>query len=240
MDSKNLKRICTICARGGSKGVKNKNIRTLAGKPLIAFTIEQAWQTNLFDEIAVSSDSSEILEVASRYGIRHLIVRPAELATDSAAKLPAITHCVRSVESILKTEFDTIVDLDATSPLRNVDDIKGAVELLETKLVSNVITASPARRSPYFNLVELGGDDVVRLSKQSEKPIVRRQDAPKCFDMNASIYVWSRKGVFDFPTIFNFDTRLFVMPEERSIDIDSELDFEIVELLMKKSLDAKK
>ena len=94
--------------------------------------------------------------------------------------------------------------------------------------------------SPYFNLVELGEDDIVRLSKKLDKPIVRRQDSPKCFDMNASIYVWTRQALIDFPTVFNFDTRLFVMPEERSVDIDNELDFEIVEFLMMKKLYAEK
>ena len=209
-----MRRICTICARGGSKGVKNKNFRDLAGKPLLAHTIEQANESNLFEEIAVSSDSPEILEVANKYGVRHLINRPAELATDTAAKLPVIVHCLKEVELKLNSTFDIIVDLDVTS--------------------------SPARRSPYFNLVELGEDDIVRLSKKLDKPIVRRQDSPKCFDMNASIYVWTRQALIDFPTVFNFDTRLFVMPEERSVDIDNELDFEIVEFLMMKKLYAEK
>ena len=127
-----------------------------------------------------------------------------------------------------------VVDLDATSPLRLVADIQDAVAMLEREKVSNVITAAPARRSPYFNLVELGEDGVVGLSKPLRKSIVRRQDSPKCFDMNASIYVWRRAALFDNPTVFNADTRLFVMPEERSTDIDNELDFEIVEFLMRK------
>ena len=92
-----------------------------------------------------------------------------------------------------------IVDLDATSPLRLAEDIQGAVDLLEHNNVSNVITAAPARRSPYFNLVELADDGVVRLSKSLEKPIFRRQDSPQCFDMNASIYVWTRAALFASP-----------------------------------------
>lgn len=229
-----MSRICTICARGGSKGVKNKNIRDLAGKPLIAYTLEQARASGLFDLIAVSSDSLDILNVARAYGADLLVERPAELATDIAAKLPVIRHCVEEAEKAGEKRFDVVVDLDATSPLRLVEDIKGAVNLLESEKVSNVITAAPARRSPYFNLVEVGEDGVVRLSKPLGKPIVRRQDSPKCFDMNASIYVWQCAALFGYPTVFNADTRLFVMPEERSADIDNELDFEIVELLMKK------
>lgn len=232
-----MRRVCTICARGGSKSVKNKNIRDLAGKPLIAYSLEQARASQLFDMIAVSSDSLEILEVARRYGADLLVERPAALATDTAAKVPVIRHCVAEAERISGKRFEVVVDLDATSPLRRVEDIRGAVELLERKHVSNVITAAPARRSPYFNLVELAEDGVVRLSKPLGKPIVRRQDSPKCFDMNASIYVWQREALFDYPTVFNADTLLFVMPEERSTDIDNELDFEIVELLIKKQKD---
>ncbi len=229
-----MSRICTICARGGSKGVKNKNIRELAGKPLIAHTIDQARSSGLFELIAVSSDSSEILDTARRYGADLMVERPPELATDTADKLPAIRHCVQDAEKHAGKRFDVVVDLDATSPLRLPEDICGAVDLLETRGVSNVITAAPARRSPYFNLVELGADEVVRLSKPLARAIVRRQDSPPCFDMNASIYVWRRDALFNHPTVFAADTRLFVMPEERSTDIDSELDFEMVELLMKK------
>ena len=229
-----MKRICTICARGGSKGVKNKNVRELTGKPLIALSLQQARESGLFSLIAVSSDSTEILDVASSFGADLVIERPAALASDTAAKIPAIRHCVEQAEHFLRGRFDVIVDLDVTSPLRLAEDILGAVDLLERNHVSNVITAAPARRSPYFNLVELGDDGVIRLSKSFEKPIVRRQDSPQCFDMNASIYVWTRTALFECPTLFNADTRLFVMPEERSIDIDSELDFEIVELIMKK------
>ena len=229
-----MSRICTICARGDSKGVKNKNIRDLVGKPLIAYTLEQARASGLFDLIAVSSDSPAILDMARDHGADLLVERPAKLATDTAAKLPAIRHCVEGAEQVNGERFDVVVDLDATSPLRLVADIQDAVAMLEREKVSNVITAAPARRSPYFNLVELGEDGVVRLSKPPAKPLVRRQDSPKCFDMNASIYVWRRAALFDNPTVFNADTRLFVMPEERSTDIDNELDFEIVEFLMKK------
>ena len=231
MDKK-MNRICTICARGGSKGVKGKNVKLLNGKPLIAYSIEQARNSGLFDVIAVSSDSEQILEVAEIYGADSLIRRPDELATDTAAKLPVIRHCVAEAERQHQRTFDILVDLDATSPLRLTDDIRNAVTLLDVSGAGNVITAMPARRSPYFNLVELDAQGIVHLSKPLITPVVRRQDAPKCFDMNASIYVWRRQVLFETPSLFNADTRLYVMPEERSIDIDSELDFRFVEFLM--------
>ncbi len=227
-------RLCTICARGGSKGVKNKNIRDLLGKPLIAHTIVQAKKAGIFQGIAVSSDSDEILAAAREWGADYLIKRPDELATDTAAKIPVIQHCVTEVERLTKKKFDTIVDLDATSPLRLPEDIVAAVNLLEENNVSNVITGMPARRSPYFNMVELDENGVAKLSKKLEKPVIRRQDAPKCYDMNASIYVWKQNELISRGTIFNKDTLLYVMPEERSIDIDSPLDFEFVEFLARR------
>lgn len=231
MDNK-LTRLCTICARGGSKGVKGKNVRLLLGKPLIAHSIQQAKDSGLFQAVAIDSDSEQILDIAREWGADYLIKRPDELATDQAAKLPAIRHCVSEVERLIGRNFDVIVDLDATSPLRTPNDIVQCVRLLEEIGVSNVITGAPARRSPYFNLIEVDKQGVARLSKSLETPVVRRQDAPKCYDMNASIYVWRRESLYTNPTIFNADTSLYVMPEERSIDIDSELDFRFVEFIM--------
>lgn len=231
-----MRRLCTVCARGGSKGITSKNIRQLLDKPLIAYSLEQARNCGLFEMIAVSSDSSAILDAARRYGADLLVERPLELATDTAAKVPAIRHCVETAERHAGMRFDVLVDLDATSPLRLPEDIVGAVNLLEERKISNVITAAPARRSPYFNLVELGSDGIVRLSKPLPRQVHRRQDAPPAYDMNASIYVWRRDALFEDPSVFRPDTALYVMPEDRSVDIDSELDFRIVELLLSERL----
>jgi CMP-N,N'-diacetyllegionaminic acid synthase len=230
--------LCTICARGGSKGVPGKNIRDILGKPLIAYTIEQARQSGLFSNIAVSSDSEKILAAAKAFGADILVRRPDELASDSAPKVPAIHHCLATAERQLGRQFAVFVDLDATSPLRLPEDIVGAVNLLEQRGVSSVVTGTPARRSPYFNVVELDERGVVHLSKDLARPVVRRQDAPPCYDMNASIYVWRRDVFCRNPAVFYDDTLLFEMPEERSIDIDSELDFEIVRMLLIKRAQA--
>lgn len=227
-----MTRLCTICARGGSKGVKGKNVRTLAGRPLIAHSVEQAKASGLFDLVAISTDSAEIWEAAKAAGADLLVERPAELATDTAAKLPVIRHCVAEVEARTGRRFDTLVDLDATSPLRDPADIVDCVRLIEEEGAGNVVTAMPARRSPYFNMIELDAEGRVRLSKPPTTAIVTRQSAPKCYDMNASIYVWTHAALFDRDGLFHDDTRLHVMPEERSIDIDGEVDFLLVELLV--------
>ena len=101
-----MRRICTICARGGSKGVKGKNFRILNGKPLIAYSIEHAVSSGIFDVISVSSDSNEILEVANKFGVDVCIRRPEELSSDQSGKLPAIRHCVEETEKIFNTKFD--------------------------------------------------------------------------------------------------------------------------------------
>ena len=128
-----MHKICSICARGGSKGVKNKNIRFLSGKPLIAHSIIQAKNTGLFDIIAVSSDSDEILDVANQWGADYLIKRPPEMAADHSPKVPAIQHCILEAEKLFGAKFEMIVDIDATSPLRLPEDINAAVRLLEQK-----------------------------------------------------------------------------------------------------------
>lgn len=229
---KNIKRLCTVCARGGSKGVRNKNIRPLDGVPLILHTLEQAQESNLFNAIAVSSDSDEILQIASKWGCDYVVKRSAELASDEAPKLPAIRQCVLQVENFAGTKFDTLVDLDATSPLRLPEDIRNAVKILEDGRFENIISVMPSRRSPYFNMVEIDSDGRVGLSKKAHAEISRRQDAPKCYDMNASIYVWRRDSLFTNEALFSPGTRAYIMPEERSVDIDSELDFLLVEMLM--------
>lgn len=227
-------RLCSICARGGSKGVRNKNLIEIAGIPLIGHSLRVARDSKLFSHIAVSSDSKEILEVAKNFGADLLIERPEELASDTAAKLPAIQHCFLSSEKMSGVRFTTICDLDSTSPLRIVSDIVGAVDLLESKKQGNVITGAKSRRSPYFNLVEVLPDGRVGLSKTPDHPIVRRQDAPRTFDMNASIYVWTRDSLLGSKTVLTDKTWLFEMPEDRSLDIDSIFDLELVEFLLMK------
>ena len=204
-------------------------------KPLIVYSIEQAIATKLFDQIVVSSDSKEIREVALANGATFCVDRPAELATDTAPKLPAIKHCVENAEEKFG-QFEVIIDLDATAPLRESSDIIGALELLQSAQADNVITGTPAHRSPYFNLVETDVNGIVSLSKPPANVVARRQDSPQCFDMNASIYVWRRQALFANENLFTGNTRLFVMPRERSLDIDSQADFEMVEWMMTKGL----
>ncbi len=219
--------ICTICARGGSVGVPRKNIRSLRGKPLIAWTIEQAAQVPEIDGIYVSTEDDEIAEIAREYGATVPYRRPAHLATSAAAKIPVIIDLVEQVESQGIT-VDRIVDLDPTSPLRDVSDIQDAVDLLADD-VDVVITGYLSDKNPYFNMVEPKGGGSYGLVAGPGN-VVARQAAPPVYSMNGSVYVWHRhtidKGLWDGRAVMH------EMPRERSVDIDSELDFRIVELLM--------
>ncbi|EKY2263445.1 acylneuraminate cytidylyltransferase family protein, partial [Campylobacter upsaliensis] len=146
--------LCTICARGGSKGVKNKNIRQIDGLELIAYSILQARESGLFEHIVISTDSDEIASVATKYGGEVFFKREAAMSSDSAAKVPAIRDALLRSEEHFKMKFDTLIDLDATAPLRTSEDIKKAYKLFKSGDYENLITAVPARRNPYFNLIE--------------------------------------------------------------------------------------
>ncbi|UXU74428.1 MULTISPECIES: acylneuraminate cytidylyltransferase family protein [unclassified Paracoccus (in: a-proteobacteria)] len=220
--------ICSICARGGSQGVPRKNIRPLLGKPLIVHTIEQALSCRAIDRVFVSTDDAEIAEVAAAAGAEVPFLRPAELATSSAAKIPVIEHLVAQVEA-MGVAVSRIIDLDPTSPLREVADIEAAAALLDDE-TDCVITGYPAEKNPYFNMVERDADGNIGLVKRLPGGVTSRQAAPRVWSMNASIYVWHRHSLT--AGLWNGRTRLYEMPHERSVDIDSEIDFRLVEMLM--------
>ena len=166
--------------------------------------------------------------------------RSDEMASDTAGKLEVIKDAFKRSEEYYSKTFDYLIDLDATAPLRDVDDIINSFNQFKENNNDNLITAMPSRRSPYFNLVEQDKNGKVYLSKKLDSVIVRRQDAPKSYDMNASIYIWKRDIILTENSIFLEKTGLYVMPEERSIDIDTELDYKFVEFLMKENKNAKR
>ncbi|HHT9106422.1 MAG TPA: acylneuraminate cytidylyltransferase family protein [Candidatus Wujingus californicus] len=226
--------LCTICARGGSKGVPGKNIKNLLGKPLIAYTIEQALNIGFIDRVIVSTDSDEIADIAKQYGAEVPFIRPRSLATDDAPKLPVIKHAVKHYIENLNFNPDYVIDLDPTSPLRTEEDIEKCLNLIMNDSNCDlVITGYKSNKNPYFNMVEINSDGFTCLSKKPEKQIVRRQDAPVVYAMNASVYIWKTDVLFNQTDVVAGKVKLVKMPEERSIDIDSEVDFKLVEYFMK-------
>tara|TARA_B100001093_G_scaffold502459_1_gene555512 strand:- start:444 stop:1136 length:693 start_codon:yes stop_codon:yes gene_type:complete len=227
-----MKILCSICARGGSTTLKNKNIKVLNGKPLIVHTLITAMKTKIFDKIIVSSDSKNILRISKKYA-DYLIDRPFRLSHDKAPKIPAIKHALLNSEKYFNKKFDIIVDLDATSPLRQASDISGALKKFIKNKNSNLLSVCPANKNPYYNMVELKRKKI-KIVKDTKINFYGRQEAPKIFDVNASIYIWKRSSLLNAKNILNHKTGIFIMPKSRSIDIDDKEDFDLVEYYMKK------
>lgn len=229
-----MKILCTICARGGSKGVKNKNIRELKGKPLIAYTIETAMKWGKFNDIVISTDSEVIKDIALEYGGLVPFMRPDYLATDNAGKVAVIKHAVKYMEDIGKF-YDVVIDLDVTSPMRNTEDIDNAYRKLIESNLDIVYSVCEARKNPYFNMVELNEKEVPILCKIPNENVLSRQTAPRVYELNASIYVYKKDFLLSTNTIHSNNAGIYVMPQDRSVDIDTEVDFKFVEFMMNNS-----
>lgn len=226
----------TICGRSGSKGLKNKNIKVLKNFPLLYYTIAAAKlfkeKNNIKDniDIAINSDSNEILNISKNFKDCYQVVRPLELANDISPKLPAIIYSLKYMEKIKNLKYDYVIDLDITSPLRKVSDIKNAIDSIINNNLEVVFSVVPSRRNPYFNMIE---EKEGKFTLSKEANYVRRQDAPKVYDMNASIYCYKRDSLIlnpqTGPLKYNFG--IIEMQETGIIDIDSEKDFILLELL---------
>ena len=227
-----MNNLCTICARSGSKGVPNKNIKKIAGKPLIQHTIEQAKKSKIFSDIIVSSDCKKILKIAEKLGV-HTLKRTNQLSKDFVGKVDVIRDAAIKAQKMLDKKFDNVIDLDVTSPLRQVIDIHNSFKKFQNGNYQNLITGCVARKNPYFNMIEIK-KNVLSISKRTNKKIYSRQKSPQVFEMNASIYIWKNKALMNKSNLVTSKTAFYEMPEERSIDIDTMLDWKIVSFLMEK------
>ena len=230
--------LCTICMRKGSQGLKNKNLKRINGKPLMYYTIKQAIKSKIFDHVVVSTDSNKILKYAKSYGAEGWFLRPKKLATNKSSKVAAIKHAFIEAEKFYNKKFEIIIDLDVTSPLREVKDIINSYELFLRKKADVLITGSKSRHNPYFNIIEIINGKV-RKVKNIKKNFFRRQEAPKTYDMNASIYIWNRKTLLKSISSAiekgeKWKIIFYEMPTSRSIDIDSKIDFQLVKLFLKR------
>lgn len=223
----------TICCRGGSKGVKGKNIRLLKGIPLIAYTVKTALASNLLNDVIVSTDSDDIAQAAKQAGIKTLIQRPAELASDTASKWPVFIHAVEEYKKLTGNKVDYIVDMDVTVPLKTTADINGAINTaLNNTDAGVVITGYDPERNPYFNMMEIGNDGFAHIVKQGAKPIARRQDAPVVYSLTPAAYVVKTETLYSVEHWSQAKCKIYPIPRERAIDIDTEIDFTIVEFLI--------
>jgi CMP-N,N'-diacetyllegionaminic acid synthase len=227
--------VCVIGARGGSKGLSGKNLRPLLGKPLIAWSIEQAKACPEISRVVVSTDSEAIAAVAREYGADVPFMRPAELASDVAGKWAVWQHALESCERHYGTPVDIYVDLDCTSPLREVDDISRAIAQFRLGGVDAVFSVCEARKNPYFNMLEIDGD-CQRICKPLPHAIIRRQDAPRVLEHVASIYVLAPSYLRRGTGLLSGCTQGYDIGQEKSLDIDSDFDFELVTFLLRRRM----
>ena len=227
--------VCVIGARGGSKGLPGKNLRPLLGKPLIAWSIEQAKACPEISRVVVSTDSEAIADVARDYGADVPFLRPDVLAGDTAGKWNVWKHALEACEQHYGAPVDIYVDLDCTSPLRDVDDISRAIAQFVSAGVDAVFSVCEARKNPYFNMLEIE-DGCQRICKPLPRPIVRRQDAPRVLEHVASIYVLSPAYIRRGTGLLSGCTQGYDIGQEKSLDIDSDFDFELVSFLLRRRM----
>lgn len=230
--------LITICARGGSKGLPKKNIKMLQGKHLIGYSIELAQEFKASRSqdnvtISLSTDSQEIVDIASLYKLSTEYIRPKKLASDEAGKLDAITDLLEYESRVKQIEYDYLIDLDVTAPLRTVGDLNQSLKMLiDNNEALNIFSVSPPHRNPYFNMIEKKEDGYVKLVKPLSSSILSRQKAPVVYDMNASFYIYKKR-------FFESDQRSAITAKSLAyevphlcFDIDHEIDFIIMDHLM--------
>ena len=229
--------LCVIGARGGSQGLPGKNIKPLLGKPLIVWSIEQALATPEIDRVIVSTDLEEIAKVSRDAGAEIPFLRPDELAGPEVGKFQVWQHALDVCEKYFNEKYEALVDLDCTSPLRSCEDISNAISQFRASRERNVdaiFSVCKARKNPYFNMVESEKSGALRTCKSLRSPVIRRQDAPQVYEHVASIYVLSPVYLRSANHLLDGHAEGYDISEEKNMDIDSELDFELVEFMMKR------
>ena len=224
--------LCTICARKGSKGLKNKNFLKVNKKKLIFHSIDQALKNKKIDKVIISTDAKISKKELKKRKLKIYFKRNNSLSNNKSGKVPVIRDALIKAESIFNKKFNVIVDLDVSSPLRNDQDITNAINKFKKENSNNLITVCRSRKNPYFNMVEYNKNKL-KIVKKNKKKILRRQDAPKVFDVNASIYIWKRNFLLKTNNIISEKTSVYEMPLKRSIDIDNKDDFELVKYYLK-------
>ena len=229
--------IAIIPARGGSKGIPRKNIKFLGGKPLITYTIEAALQAKSVTRVFVSTEDLEIAEIAKKYGAEIPFMRPKKLATDASSATDVYIYTIKQLEKILNKKIESFIALLPTSPLRTGRDIDRAVKIFLEKKADSVISVNEAPHPPSWFL-KLNENGVLTNFFNKTMSMKNRQEEPKAFIPNGAIYVLKMNVIKNKKNYYTNKTYAYILPSERSIDIDNPMDFALAEILIKK-LDAK-
>lgn len=228
-----MKPVCFIGARGGSKGVPNKNTRLLNGKPLIAYSIETALSSNIFSSVIVSTEDERIGRIAKKYGAEVPFIRPKRLATDSAGMDEVIIHGIKKLRSLGYT-FDILVNRDCTVPfIRNVD-VTGSIELLKEKKCDAVFGVYKQHHNPYFNMMEPNSKGFLKYSKKLRKKIKTRQNTPTVYQLNGLFTLYADRLLhtkWHMLKVFPYE-----IPAETGIMIDTEFEFQIADMIAQQKI----
>lgn len=228
--------LAVIPSRGGSKGLPGKNIRPLAGLPLIGHSIRLAKLCVDITKCIVSTDSEEIAAVARECGGEVPFLRPAELAEDDTPMWPVLRHALAEMESRESCRYGSVLLLSPTSPARLPEDVSKAIQLLEQdSRALGVIAASRPQFNPRWVCVDIANDGYMRRSFPDGNAYVRRQDVPVVYRINGALYLWRRNHIADSdaPCYFEMPHRMLEIPEDRAIDIDGPHDFRLLELMLR-------
>ena len=226
--------ICLIAARGGSKGVPNKNIRLLGRKPLIAYAIETALASHTFEHVIVSTEDRKIAKIAKEFGADVPFQRPNYLATDSSSMTDVIKHAIIKLRK-LDYSFDTLVNIDCTVPFINSKDIQGALLLFNKTSCDLVCSVYRQHHNPYFNMMEKNKQGFLRFSKRSVKTPENRQSAPVVFQLTG-LFVLNVNKFMKYKKFYMPKTLPYETPPERGLMIDTEFEFKIAEFIVKHKL----
>ena len=221
-----------IPARGGSKSVPRKNLALLNGKPMMYYTILAAQESEMLSNFVVSSEDHEIIKVAQQYGAPAPFIRPAELATDEAPSLPVVQHAVREMEEREGISYDYIVMLQATSPLRTGADIDAALKKLIATGADSVVSVVRVAHHHPARMRFIENDVLIQLPMGETKELQRRQDLPPVYIRNGAIFATKRDVVMEKNSFLGQISRPYVMPESRSVNIDTKVDFMVAEVMM--------
>lgn len=227
-----MKTLYVIPARGGSKGIPHKNIKPLAGKPLIGYSIDVARQLAADDDICLTTDDPDIAATAESMGLNVPFLRPASLATDTCGTYEVLIHALDFYRD-RGIDYDTLVLLQPTSPMRTADDVRTALALYSPD-IDMVVTVKEAASNPYYNCYETDNDGFLHISK-GDGGYTRRQDAPKVWEYNGAVYVINVESLRRMPLSAFTRRRMSVMPAERSVDLDTPVDWLIAEKLIENS-----
>ncbi len=228
-----MKLLTLICARKGSKGIKNKNIKLFNGKPLIYYTIKKALASKFIDEVHVSTDSNKISKISKVFGAKVRFLRKKNLSKDTTPEIKVWKDAISRLEKLNRKKYDYLCVLPVTSPLRLTKDIDDCIKIFKSKKCDGVITITPSSKNPYFNMVQINKRNL-NLINNAKKKIFTRQKSPKVYDVTTVAYVMSTKFIREKNSIFDGKLEYKIIPKLRSVDIDDEVDFKFAEFLYRK------